>query len=151
MTESALLVSTKIPHESQCKPFADHILSEHLSYIINEGLLDSVLPYIHAISGPLHSSMKGTIQHICGSKSKLNNLQPKLFSPKAPNTHTNENFLNIKTPNDTNASSSTTGQSQKKLNQFSDHLSKYTVHIILLLYSSMGYICLLLWSVHNFF
>lgn len=83
----------------------DALLTEKLNEVINEGILDSILPFICAANLPLQSD-KLNVNHTCGLKTKTNTTT-KLLSPRivvnkdkddggaSTSRSTNENLSNL--------------------------------------------------------
>lgn len=109
---------------SDTKPI-DTILCEKLNDVINEGILDSILPFICAANLPTQNT-KTVTTHICGLKTKTNANQ-KSLSPSI-NINTSENFNNAKNTNETNSNIAPKERHQrKKSTQSIGLLSEYII------------------------
>lgn len=119
------------PTKAQSNPSADthplgSRLSTNLNDVINEGLLDSILPFICATNAVAQSNAKYGTHHICGLKAKTAGLQAKPLSPNVQSASPNHNAGSDKNAGDSTASSTPKErQSRKKPNQAIAHLSKY--------------------------
>lgn len=105
-------------------------LSTNLNDVINEGLLDSILPFICATNAVAQSNAKYGTHHICGLKTKTAGLQAKPLSPNVQSASPNHNAGSDKNASDSTASSTPKErQSRKKPNQAIAHLSKYILNV----------------------
>lgn len=115
-TSKKPFTSQQFALESQ--PLAS-ILSKNLNHVINEGLLDSILPFICASDVPRIA--KYDLHHICALKGKTGSQQSK---PLCTSVQSTPATAVGKIISDRNAEQKEQ-QSRKKPNQSTPHLSKY--------------------------
>lgn len=120
--------SFKGRHSFNEKSPIDSALTEKLNEVINEGILDSILPFICAVNLPIQND-KLNVSHTCGLKTKSSG-NAKLLSPRivvnngdTPNTSKSNN------ENPNLRSTSKEGHQRRKLIQSLGLLSEY-VHRI---------------------
>lgn len=73
----------------------DALLSEKLNEIINEGVLDSILPFICAANLSTQSA-RSVVNHVCGLKTKQNG-NVKFPSPRLNSVAVENHFTNATT------------------------------------------------------
>lgn len=101
------------------------LLSEKLNEVINEGIFDSILPFICAVNLPIHSD-KIHINHTCGLKiNKPNANNAKLLSPRIAVNKEKDDSPNTGRSNADNAITTKERHQRRKSNQSIGLLSEF--------------------------
>lgn len=124
-TECNPLESSKMPNTGQqfmfdSPPFAS-ILFKSLRHVMNEELLDSILPFICAYDLPGQMIVKYDAFHICALKGKTSIVQPKQLGTCVQNAPTSNNGK----INGDKTTEQKDQHSRKNTNQTASRLSKY--------------------------
>lgn len=114
------------------KSTLDNVLTEKLNEVINEGILDSILPFICAANLQVQNE-KLNVSHTCGLKTKSSGSN-KLLSPRivVNNTETSSTSKGNNEISSNLGSSSKERHQRRKSNQSINLLSEYEIGIYFL-------------------